>query len=191
MNDYHQPDFYRFNQDSIKLVNRIIKSITSAKCILDMGAGSGIIGIELARILKSSELDLLEVQPEYLPFLEKNVSEQLLTETKAKIVISSFGEWKPSKEYDLIVCNPPYFLPAQGEPSKDERRNIARSFVKDSWAILLKKMEDSLAPEGRAFIVVKEDPKVISEIKKFVSLNMKLTQEGKLVFIQLSRLNID
>ena len=191
MNDYHQPDFYRFNQDSIKLVNWVRAKLTRAESILDLGAGSGVIGIELAKNLNATVLDLLEVQTEYLPFLERNISEQLPVEIKSKIIQSSFGEWKPTKKYDLVVCNPPYYLPGRGEPSKDQRRNVSRSFVMDNWEILLKKMEDSIAPQGRAFIVVKEDPKVISEIKRHTNLDLNVSLENKLAFIELSRLNID
>jgi tRNA1Val (adenine37-N6)-methyltransferase len=191
MNDYHQPEFYRFNEDSLKLVKRVCSEVHKANCILDMGAGSGIIGIELARILNTSNLDLLEAQAEYHSYLKRNIKEQLPVRTEAKLIISSFGNWKPEKFYDLIVCNPPYYLSGRGEPSKDARRNIARSFVIDNWEILLSKMEEALSPEGRVFIVVKDDQNVIAEIRKHTGLNIKITNEEKLVFIELSRLNID
>jgi tRNA1Val (adenine37-N6)-methyltransferase len=191
MNDYRQPEFYRFNEDSLKLVKKVCDEVQKANSILDMGAGSGIIGIELARLLKANRLDLLEAQTDYHSYLEQNIKEQLPAEIDSEVMLSSFGKWEPQRVYDLIVCNPPYFLSGSGEPSKDTRRNIARSFIIDNWEILLTKMEKALSPEGRVYIVVRDDKSVIAEIEKYTGLNLKLSKEGKLVFIKLSRLNIN
>lgn len=191
MTDYRQPDFYRFNQDSLKLVKWVLEQVKESKRILDLGAGSGVIGIELARLLCAENLDLVEVQSEYLPFLQQNIREQLPASTQAEIYLSSFGEWQPHKKYDVIVCNPPYFLPKHGEPSRDLKRNIARSFVIDDWAVLLNKILASLSLEGKAFLVIRDDALVLEEIKKFSSLHLKNNKEGKLLFLELSRLNID
>jgi tRNA1(Val) A37 N6-methylase TrmN6 len=54
--DYSQPDYYRFNSDSITLVNYLLKSMGPTESILDLGAGCGIIGIELARYLSPQKL---------------------------------------------------------------------------------------------------------------------------------------
>src|SRR5258708_4421753 len=118
MNDYSQPEFYKFNEDSIKLVRRVTEKVKAAEHILDLGAGSGIIGIELANYFHPESLTLVEVQKDYLPHLELNLKFQLKSKTDFFVELSSFGHWSPQKKYDLIVCNPPYFLPGHGEVSK-------------------------------------------------------------------------
>ncbi len=71
--DYDQPEFYRFNEDSLKLVKWVLLRVSSAQTILDLGAGSGIIGIELSRVLLPSKLTLVEVRQEYSAHLDTNI----------------------------------------------------------------------------------------------------------------------
>ena len=177
--DYSQPDFYRFNQDSTALINWILKTQGHADSILDLGAGSGIIGIELARLMKAKKLCLVEVQSEYLEHLKIN-SERFLEETQ--IHISSFGEFPPQK-FDLIVCNPPYYLPGKGELPADQRRAIARTFLVDSWEILLKKIEQCL--NGKCFIVLKKDESLIRMIQKISSLSLKRHDLESVMVVEL------
>lgn len=164
--DYSQPDFYRFNQDSTALINWITKSQTSFSSILDLGAGSGILGIELARLMKIEKVCLVEAQAEYLDHLKKN-AEMFLDQADVDIQITTFGEF-PSQAFDLIVCNPPYYLPGKGELPADPRRAIARSFILDSWEILLRKIEECLS--GRCFIVLKKDDSLFLMIQKITTL---------------------
>jgi len=184
MTDYLQPDFYRFNEDSIKLVKYAASKVTEAKSILDLGAGSGIIGIELANILKPENLTLLEVQPEWNEYLQHNIEHFLNSETKALVVESSFGTWEPDKKYDLIVCNPPYYLPGHGQPNADKRKAIARSFMIDGWKELLDLIAKSLGKEGRAFLVVKNEKQILKQIKH-PDLHINRDDAGDVVFLSL------
>lgn len=190
MKDYSQPDFYRFNEDSLRLVKWIMQRINSADGILDLGAGSGIIGIELANQLQPQSLDLLEVQKDFYPYLKNNLNSQLKIPLKGRIIEDSFGRWIPERVYDLIVCNPPYYLPGHGEKNKDPRKECARSFVVDDWERLLSLINIALAPEGRAFIVIKNDQRILREIQKNLNgLEANFFLEDKLMFIELSGLD--
>lgn len=192
MIDYSQPDFYRFNEDSLKLVSWVKQKIPQASHLLDLGAGSGIVGIELANILRPKLLTLVEVQQDYEPHLRMNVGTQLNETQTAEIVFTSFSKWHPFISYDLIVCNPPYFLPGHGEAYKDHRREKARTFVLDSWPILLKAIENSLSEDGKSFIVIKNNKTILKEIARYKSgLNCEFYEQGSLVFLELTRLDID
>jgi tRNA1(Val) A37 N6-methylase TrmN6 len=192
MTDYLQPEFYRFNEDSLKLVNWITAEAPVAATLLDLGAGSGVIGIELANRLKVAQLTLLEVQNKFIPFLQQNVREQLKTNSSVCIVNSSFGNWVPDKNYDLIVCNPPYYLAGHGEASKDSGRNIARSFIIDDWKVLLGIIHNALSKSGRAYLVIKKDQKILNLIEQAATqLSLKLHEEGQLYFLELARLDIN
>lgn len=191
MNDFLQPKFYKFNEDSIRLIKFVSAQYNEAYSILDMGCGSGIIGIELSNLLNAKHLSLLDVQADWMTFIQYNIQNFLKINVSTKIHISSFGKWLPDRKYDLIVSNPPYYLAGHGQPSKDLRRNISRSFILDNWSIFLQKINLSLADDGKAFLVVKNDKKIIQEIVKSNNfLQLKLFEENKIVFIQLSRLNI-
>jgi tRNA1Val (adenine37-N6)-methyltransferase len=190
MSDYLQPDFYRFNEDSLKLVKFTEKKLHAVTSLLDLGAGSGIIGIELANRLRPVKLTLLDSQEEWLPYLKHNTEKFLNKTIQRKIIITTFGEFESTEKYDLIVCNPPYYLPGHGKPSIDKRRERARSFIVDDWDILLAKIEASLTPAGLAFLVVKDDERILKKINS-PKLAVKLTRQKGIVFVELSGLDVD
>lgn len=184
MSDYHQPEFYRFNEDSLLLVKDIIAEHPRALSVLDIGAGSGIIGIELANKLHIPELHLLELQKEWEPYLSRNITEQL-KHAQSKIIWSSIGDWIPSQKYDLIVGNPPYYLPGRGKLSPDPIRGKCRMFLKDSWKVLLEKSVQSLAPGGSAwFVTLKENQNYIEKMAG--DLNISFRENSELVILKIS-----
>lgn len=152
MTDYLQPDFYRFNEDSLLLVNEIAGLKLEARNLLDIGAGSGVIGIELAQKLGIKSIHFLELQREWEPVLKHNI-ENYLDDSEIKIFWGSVGEWNPETKYSLIVSNPPYYLPEKGRISPDPVRAKCRSFLEDDWEILLNKSFSALAAGGSAFFV--------------------------------------
>lgn len=187
MIDYEQPDFYRFNEDSLKLVNWVSEKKPLCTSLLDLGAGSGVIGIELANRLNSAHLTFLEAQNDFIPFLQKNIKGQLKVPAMIECIQASFGEWKPPSQYDLIVCNPPYYLKNHGEPSSDERKNIARSFVLDDWNALLKLIRTALALNGMAHLVLKNDNRILKEVQSNLNgLVLKIFEVEKLLMLELS-----
>jgi tRNA1Val (adenine37-N6)-methyltransferase len=188
MSDYVQPEFYRFNEDSLKLVHWVCSKRQSAAHILDLGAGCGVIGIEAANRLRALSLTLVELQNDYLPFLQVNTASQLNSHTQSHIHINSFGDWQPPKKYDLILCNPPYFLKGHGEPSQDLRKYQARTFAVDSWKRLVEVIHVSLSKDGQAYLVVKNDSKILASIAEF---QFKIEIQGPLAFLELSGLNKD
>lgn len=158
-----------------------------ATSMLDLGAGCGVIGIEMANLLRCEFLTLLELQDDFHPHLEINLKQQLKTSLESEIIKSSFGEWKPNRKYDLIVCNPPYYLPGRGQGNKDPRRELARSFVKDDWLTLMRLIESTLAPGGRGFLVIKNDPLILEEVKKNKGpLVVSTSIEEGLIFLEIS-----
>lgn len=163
MSDYKQSSFYRFSEDSIRLAKYVESKIATAQCVLDLGAGSGVIGIEVANALKAKTLTLVDVQPEWKEIQEYNLA-QFLKSGVGEIVVSSFREWMPEKKYDVIVCNPPYYLPGHGQRNEDPRKEIARSFVVDGWDELLHAIERSLSEEGEAYLVVKNDKRILNKL---------------------------
>jgi tRNA1Val (adenine37-N6)-methyltransferase len=187
VNDYSQPDFYRFNSDSLELVRWVLSLHLKPQRLLDLGAGCGVIGLEYHLKNPVGEVVLVEAQQEFLPHLERNSKDK-----NAKIRNCSFAEFSSDKAFDLILCNPPYYLEGRGERSLNLRRHQARTFVLDGWPELLKCIERSLSPEGRSFIVVKDDPMILKEIGRSLpfSLKKKFHQViPGIVFLELARLD--
>jgi tRNA1Val (adenine37-N6)-methyltransferase len=190
--DYSQPDFYRFNSDSIELVREIIGRNRHYSSILDLGAGCGIIGIEIAKKIMPSNLVLLELQEEFFPHLVHNCKTFLPSQIRYDIIINSFYQFESILKFDLIVCNPPYYLPGKGVISKNPLRAKSRSFIIDSWKILLSKIVHLLEPKGKAFIVLKEDPVLFNKISLELDLlefSLSKISTGQLMILELSSLD--
>ncbi len=177
--DYSQPDFYKFNSDSIELIRFVTKNFQRARSILDLGAGCGILGIEITKAIHADKLTLVEIQPEFLSYLHENCKNFLDEGTDLEIAITSFGKFQSSHKYDLIVCNPPYYLPGHGEIPKNPNRALARTFMLENWIILVNKIYDCLHEGGAALIVLKKDERLINNISE-ISLRENLVLEKSL-----------
>jgi tRNA1(Val) A37 N6-methylase TrmN6 len=190
--DYSQPCFYKFNSDSFDLIDYVLKNIPTVHAILDLGAGCGVIGIEIAKRSSARHLTLVELQTEYKNYIEDNCKKFLRDETQVEIAISSFQDYQSVKKFDLIVCNPPYYLPGHGELPKIPQRALARTFLVDDWMILVRKIAQSLTVDGSALIVLKNDENLIKEIAK-IALGNDLVLERisltNVVILKLFRLN--
>lgn len=190
MNEYSQPNFYRFNEDSLDLVRWVLGKSLKVSSLLDLGAGSGVIAIEYHHHSPVERITLLEIQDDFRPHLVANARG-----LPAEIVIDSFSRFYPNQRFDLILSNPPYFLKGHGQESHDERRNIARSFQRDAWRDLFACVERSLMPTGVCFMVLRIDPLIEKEIRSSLEgINLRLTiipREKKTAFLELSRLNVE
>ncbi len=191
MIDYFQPEFYHFCEDSLHLVDYVFKNKKTASHILDLGAGCGVIGIEIANKIRPETLSLIEVQNEFLSSLEQNIYKYLYPAVKANIIQKSFSDWQPSSTYDLIVCNPPYFLSGHGIQSPDRRKQTCRSFIIDGWDILLNLTLSCLSNDGRAFFVIKKDDRLLKIIHENMPYDFKIEEKKGLLFLTLSRLDVN
>ncbi len=90
------------------LVDSILDRISLEKeyNILDIGAGSGAISITLALHLKKSTITALEISPEAVKILKKNINRHKTN--NISIINEDLYNFKPQKAFDIIVSNPPY-----------------------------------------------------------------------------------
>lgn len=160
--DYQQPEFYRFNSDSTFLLEEVSTLVkkTAPRSILDVGAGCGILGLELAQkfpeVLQS--VTLLEPLLDFRPYLLANIQEIM---TRAASV--SFHQVEESilsfkgDGYDLIVSNPPYFLSDRGRVSPNLLKSHCRTFKNCTPQEFFQAMQKQLKPEGMGFFLGHSD----------------------------------
>ncbi len=161
---YSQPEDYHFSHDSVFLARYVFeiykdKNIESYE-LLDLCSGCGIIGLDLLfhfyneRQQSFLRADFLEVQEIYQSHFQKNAA--LFTQTPTQFLPINYNQLHPhSPQYDLIVCNPPYFQPTQGKLSPSEFKNRCRFFLDSDLPHLLNGIEYSLKPTGQAFVLLK------------------------------------
>lgn len=90
----------------IEVALNYLKSINNPT-ILDLCAGSGCIGITLAKEKENSFVTLLEKHKEAISYAEKNITRNNAENAKA-VLGDVFLSDEADKKYDLIVSNPPY-----------------------------------------------------------------------------------
>ena len=191
--NYSQPEAYHFSEESLLLVDLVLKhQTTSKKRILDIGAGSGIIGIEYCMLAasKPKELYLIEPQDVFLPHLKSNIN--LIDNVSIRIYSQFIQDFKGEK-FDLILCNPPYYNPSKGRMSENKVQNFCRFGIHLSPHYLVSSIERLLSHEGESWVIVGNDKEQNYNIDDFTHPNLesKLFEIGRWLILRFIKLNKD
>ena len=173
---YAQPEEYKHCLDSILLAEFVatqIQKITREFTALDLCAGCGVVGLELAHHKPEIEnFDFNEVQAIFAPYFEKNL--ELTGKTNFRFLNCNYEAMIESHKsaYDLIVSNPPYFEKAEGKLSGNVVQDRARFFLDSSFAKLIASAVQMLKPQGKAFLLVKSGEAHGRDVLRFVQLSL-------------------
>lgn len=160
--DYFQPDFYHFDEDSLTLVNFTFKNLPeNIERFLEVGAGCGVISLELSRRLfargeKSLAMDLFEIQESFKPYLKKNIEVFGIPSHSYHPHFKDFVSLEFLTGYPCILSNPPFFLQESSRSSQDERRDLCRRISNQGLRDWLFKMVSLLEKEGNLFFCHRE-----------------------------------
>ena len=96
--------------DTELLVETALQWLTGLKAprVLDLGTGSGAIGLSIALERPDAEVDLVDRSPAALAMAEAN---RARLGVEARILAGSWFEAVGTERYDLILANPPYIAP--------------------------------------------------------------------------------
>lgn len=162
---YQLIDGFRFSVDPIILVDFFEGN--PEKKVLDIGSGSGIIPILLAKRKNMKNITGIEIQKESLDIFKRNVSENKL-EKNIEIVYGDVKEYSKSNYYDYIISNPPYMSLDGKKISENENKKISRHEIKLNLGELIKNSKRLLKPRGELFLVHRSFrlPEIIKELEK-------------------------
>ncbi len=159
--DYLQPDFYHFNEDSIQLVRFIKENIDNSTehSALEVGAGCGVISCELFKNVGLKSLLLVELQAEFLPYLKDNLDSVGIK--NYSIHQSSFSGddfLKVVRSKNSLVCfNPPYFFNHEGRSSNNSQLETCRRIERSDFLKWFKNSFESLEAGGLLFFCHRSD----------------------------------
>lgn len=137
------------------------------KRILDIGSGTGLIGLLLAQRFPYAEITGIEIDKNAWMETEFNFAESPFS-NRCKAVYSSLQNFKTDEKFDLIVSNPPFFKLTHSENSS---RNIARQQLSLNFEDLLNYSEKLLHAKGNcAFILPFEAEEKFTHIAESVDL---------------------
>jgi tRNA1Val (adenine37-N6)-methyltransferase len=119
-------DGYRFSLDPLLLADFAAQG--EAARVIDLGAGSGIIPLIMARRFPSAEVAGVEFQEEMASLAGRNVELNGLSK-RVEILcadILTLRKRFPVSSFDLVVANPPYRRQGSGRISPKSGRDRAR-----------------------------------------------------------------
>jgi tRNA1Val (adenine37-N6)-methyltransferase len=151
------PGGYRFSQDSVLLAHFLETS--PFEKILDLGTGSGIIGMILAYRRSGVAVTGLEVQPRLAELARRNVAANQLSE-RIRIVegdLRHIENYCEAASYDRVVCNPPYRKLGTARINPQPEQAIARHELRGGLTDLVRAMDWVLVAGGRADLIYPAD----------------------------------
>ncbi len=200
---YQKKSGYRFSIDALLLYDFV--NLIHARNIADLGAGTGIIGILLAKRYKNSRVYLVELQSSMVELCKKNVEINGLNERievlemdirelahkGINLMHRYLGHHIPY--FDLIVSNPPFRRPRTGKISPTDERAIARHEIALTLSELLKCAARILKNGGRFFLI--HHPERIAELinemkrhslepKRMRFVHSRLDERAKMVLVE-------
>lgn len=190
---YQLTDGFRFSVDPIILVDFFEGN--PKKNILDIGSGTGIIPILLAKRKNMKNIVGIEIQKEGFEIFKKNIIENNLSE-EIKPILGDVKDYKESNSFDYIISNPPYMILDGKKISENENKKISRHEITLNLEELIKNTKRLLKPQGEFFMVHRSYrlPEIIIELEKnkfslkkiqFVYFNRE--KNSNLILIQASK----
>lgn len=121
--------------------------VKSAKEVLDIGTGTGLIALMIAQRTSSAIITAVEVDEESSKEAASNFNSSPWKERLHLSNLSIQNYSKVSKtDFDLIVCNPPFF--SGGTLSSNQDKNTVRHTIKLSHQDLLRSVRSLLSSKG-------------------------------------------
>lgn len=157
-------------------VEKAIESIRSTARkvrVLDLCAGSGAVGVAVAKAVPETHVTFVEIDPAHFPTIEKNLSHNLpdySRESGQYSVIQSDLFENVDGQFDFILTNPPYIDPAldRAETSvKAYEPHLALYGGENGMEIIHTIINDGkkfLAPDGQLWI--EHEPEQVEMIRE-------------------------
>ena len=144
MQIYQPKEGYCYNSDTLFLYDFSLKFLKTNSKILEVGAGSGILGMLCARDIPL-QLSMIEKNPMMAFFCEQNLR---INKIAAKLHNADFLEFSfESEKFDFILSNPPFYYDGV---IKSKNSAIAQARYADNlpFCELAKKVNTLLKPQG-------------------------------------------
>ncbi len=166
----------------------------NAKRILDVGTGTGLIAIMLAQRNSNALIDAVEIDDKACSDAKLNISNCPWSK-RIKLINTNFIDFckVSSRNYDLIVSNPPFFV--NSLKNKDSAKAIARHNHSLSFDELSKGVANIISLSGVFCVIIPYDNKIdfINQAKNnglFVNKIMEIlptpSKKPKRIMLQFS-----
>ncbi len=134
--------------------------------VLDIGTGTGLIALMMAQRFPEAHVDAIDIDADAASQAEDNARRSPFADRVAVRCVS-LQEYVAEREYDSIVCNPPFFT--QSLQSPDSKRTLARHSIALPFDDLFRHARRLMSEDGVLSIVVPSD--ALSQIETAAVMN--------------------
>lgn len=189
---YQDTEGFRFGIDSI-LLTEFAKDIKKNSRIVDLGTGTGVIGMLLCKKSNPKGVIGVEKQEEVCKLTQKSIEINNL-QNIFKLINCDIKDLKLNKNYyDVVITNPPYKKAGTGVDANNEKKQISRFETTANLDDWIKVSSNLLNSQGSFYMVYRTErlAEVINTLnkydltlKKIRFVHSKIAEESKLMLIK-------
>ena len=184
-------DGYRYNSDTMFLYDFAQENGLKGK-VLDVGCGSGILGLLLKRDFRDISLSLLDILEINIAISKRNACANGLD---AEFITADFANFKTDARFDYVVSNPPFYHDGAKE-SLNEHLRAARYSRSLDLRDFIACANSLLAPRGTLIFCydAKRTAEILTALKEFKltptrlkAVHPRRNKEAKLILIEAKK----
>lgn len=161
---------FQFGIDAVLLADFACKGLKTGESVIDLGTGTGIIPLLMAKGCEAAAFTGLEVQKDSADMAARSVALNAL-EGRIRIINGDLKESEklfPRHSFNVVTCNPPYMIDAHGKGNELDALTIARHEVLCTLEDVVAAADSLLATHGRFFMIHRPFrlPEVFSSLEK-------------------------
>ncbi|WP_213196822.1 tRNA1(Val) (adenine(37)-N6)-methyltransferase [Cloacibacterium caeni] len=122
--------------------------VENAQKILEVGTGTGLISLMLAQRNANAEITALDLNEDAVKLAQENFKNSPFSE-RLQVFHQDFKTFESQKEYDFVVCNPPFF-----EENNSVKDILARQQVELTFRNLIQKTARVLSSRGIFSVII-------------------------------------
>ena len=146
---------FQFGIDAVLLADFAAKEMHGGDSVIDLGTGTGIIPLLMAKKCDSASFTGLEVQKESADMAERSVGLNAM-ESRIRIVngdLCQVDQQFSRHSFNIVTCNPPYMIDDHGKGNALDAKTIARHEVLCTLEDVVAAADYLLATHGKFFMI--------------------------------------
>ncbi|MDR2121508.1 MAG: methyltransferase [Flavobacteriaceae bacterium] len=180
---------FKIGTDSVLL--GCLADISDARSILDIGTGTGVLSLICAQKNPQAQITAIDSEKDACCLAGENIENSPFS-SNISLIHSDLQNFTPCKQFDYIICNPPYFKVSE---QLHRKHSIARQQLKLDYFSLVKKSKLLLSEKGKiGYIFPFENEKELLDISDSLCLfperivHIRGIRNGKIrrTFLELS-----
>ena len=161
-------DVFRVGTDGVLL--GAMCNVKNAKKILEIGTGTGLISLMLAQRNVSAKISAIDINENAVKLASENFRNSIFNEN-LKVELKDFKNFETNENFDLVVCNPPFF-----EENASAKDVLARQQVELNFRNLVEKSAEIITQKGILSIILPSE--AATDVKSLAEeFNLYLVRE--------------